>query len=136
MIITLDDYFRAYAGHAEITQEIRHNAENLLAAVNELLDCAVEEGIVLRVNPATGTHVSGQDNGGWRPQACPIGAPTSSHKTGRGVDVADHDGTLDAWITDECLADFHLYREHPDATAGWCHLTSRAPPSGHRTFSP
>lgn len=135
-MITLDNYFRAYAGHPEITDQIRANAQILLEAVNDLLVCAMEQGIKLRTNPATGTFVSGQDNGGWRPQACPIGAPTSSHKQGQGVDVADHDGTLDAWITDECLADFHLYREHPDATAGWCHLTTRAPGSGRRTFFP
>lgn len=135
-MITVDDYFRAYAGHPEITAEIRHNAENLLAAVNELLDCALAEGIRLSTNPATRTFISGQDNGGWRPQACPIGAPTSSHKQGQGVDVADHDGSLDAWITDECLADFHLYREHPESTSGWCHLTTRAPGSGSRTFWP
>jgi hypothetical protein len=135
-MITVENYFRAYAGHPEITAEIRANAEKLLYAVNDLLVCAMQQGVTLRTNPATGTFVSGQDNGGWRPQACPIGAPTSSHKTGRGVDVADHDGTLDAWITDQCLADFNLYREHPDATLGWCHLTSRAPGSGHRTFFP
>ncbi len=135
-MITLDNYFRAYKDHPEITDEIRANAQVLLEAVNALLDCAIEEGITLHPNPATGTFVSGQDNGGWRPQACPIGAPTSSHKTGRGVDVADHSNELDAWITDQCLEDFGLYREHPAATIGWVHLTTRAPGSGRRTFMP
>lgn len=136
MIITVDDYFLAYAGHPEITPTIRGSATALLDSVNALLDCAIEEGIVLHKNPATGTHVSGDKNGGWRPQACPIGAPSSSHKQGRGVDVADHNNELDAWINDQCLEDFGLYREHPAATVGWVHLTDRAPGSGNRTFMP
>lgn len=135
-MITIDDYFRAYAGNPEITPEIRANAEILLDAVNTLLGAAVVAGVPLRRNPATGTYVSGQDNGGWRPQACPIGAPTSSHKIGRGVDVADHEGDLDEWLDDDTLEQYGLYREHPDSTAGWCHLTNRAPGSGHRTFFP
>ncbi len=135
-MISADDYFRAYAGHPEITPEIEANAEALLAKVNALLAWAESEGWQPRINAATGTLVSGQDNGGWRPRACPIGAPRSSHKRGRGVDVADGDGALDAMITDAVLMQFGLYREHPDATAGWCHLTDRAPKSGNRTFWP
>jgi hypothetical protein len=57
-------------------------------------------------------------------------------KQGRAVDVYDPDGHLDAWITDDILEDFGLYREHPDSTSTWCHLTDRAPGSGHRTFWP
>jgi len=29
-----------------------------------------------------------------------------------------------------------LYMEHPDATATWTHLTTRAPHSGRRAFYP
>lgn len=136
MTITQDDYFAAYANHAEITPAIADNADKLLAAVNALLEECIANGWVPRVNPTTGTLISGQQNGGWRPSDCPIGAATSSHKTGRGVDVADGNGSLDALLTDGMLEAHGLYREHPDATSGWCHLTDRAPKSGRRTFWP
>lgn len=135
-MLTSSDYFRAYADHAEITPAIEANADKLLASVNALLEECVANGWVPRVNPATGTLISGQDNGGWRPPECPIGAPASSHKRGRGIDVADGDGALDSLLTDAMLETHGLYREHPDATAGWCHLTDRAPGSGRRTFKP
>lgn len=136
MTITAEHYFKAYADHPEITDEIRANAETLLGRVDLLLDECVSMGWEPTINPATGTYISGQDNGGWRPQACPIGAPSSSHKTGSGVDVADGDGELDKLITDELLTRHGLYREHPESTPGWCHLTTRAPKSGRRTFYP
>lgn len=136
MTITTEHYFKAYADHPEITDEIRANAENLLGRVDLLLDECVSMGWEPTTNPATGTYISGQDNGGWRPQACPIGAPSSSHKTGAGVDVADADGSLDAMITDDLLARHGLYRESPDFTNGWVHLTTRPPKSGRRTFIP
>jgi len=52
------------------------------------------------------------------------------------VDVADGNGKLDETITDALLEAHGLYREHPEATPGWCHLTTRAPKSGRRTFYP
>lgn len=136
MTITTADYFRAYSGHPEITPEIEANADKLLVAVNALLEECIGLGWVPHVNPATGTLISGQDNGGWRPRACPIGAPSSSHKQGRGVDVADADESLDSLIDDDMLERHGLYRESPDATPHWCHLTDRAPKSGRRTFVP
>ena len=136
MTITQEDYFKAYRGHDEITDEIRINAAGLLTAVNALLEDAIAQGWSPMVNPATGTLISGQQNGGWRPQACPIGAPNSSHKQGAGVDVADGDGALDRTINDAMLEAHGLYREHPESTPGWCHLTTRAPKSGRRTFFP
>jgi hypothetical protein len=136
MRISLEDYFRAYADHPEITPEIEHAAARMLDKVNALLTTALAEGVPLRVNPATGTLVSGQDNGGWRPRACPIGAPKSNHKIGRAVDVYDPDGALDAWLDDERLMAFGLAREHPEATERWCHLQDVLPKSGRRTFWP
>jgi len=135
-VITVADYFKAYEGHPEITPEIEGNAAALLEKVNLLLDECESNGWVPRINPVTGTYISGQDNGGWRPPECPEGAATSSHKVGRGVDMADGNGRLDLMITDGVLVRHGLYREHPDATGGWCHLTDRAPKSGKRTFWP
>jgi len=135
MTISPQDYFKAYDGNPEITPEIHENAVELLRKVNGLLEECVGNGWVPRINPATGTLISGQMNGGWRPQACKIGAPASSHKQGRGVDIADANGSLDAMINDVMLAEHRLYREHPlDTEGGWAHLTDRAPKSGNRSF--
>jgi hypothetical protein len=50
----------------------------------------------------------------------------------------DKDEAFDKWLTanPEKLVEHNLYREHPDATKGWCHLSTRKPPSGNRTFRP
>ena len=137
--ISQADYFAAYAGHPGITSAMRGNAEVLLHAVNALLDLALESGQVdLEINPDTGCLVSGKRDGGWRPLECATGAPTSAHKQAMAVDVYDPDGDLDSW----CMNNHHhlfrlgLYLEHPAATRGWCHLTTRAPRSGNRVFYP
>ena len=135
-MISLDDYFKAYADHPALTDEIRENAEKLLDRVNALLDECEGMGWNPRINPATETMISGQKNGGWRPPECAIGAPGSSHKQGRGVDIADADNSLDALITDGMLVRHGLFREAPDFTKSWTHLTDRSPRSGKRTFSP
>jgi hypothetical protein len=92
--------------------------------------------VELRLNPKTESLVSGDTLGGFRPQNATQGAPHSSHKEARAVDVYDPGGKLDAWLNDAKLEHYGLYREHPDATQGWCHLTDRAPGSGRRTFMP
>jgi hypothetical protein len=135
-VITIDDYFGRWNAHPDATVERRQNAERLLKKVNALLEAAVTGGVHLLINHDTGTHVSGQTLGGFRPQSCTIGAPNSAHKQGRAVDVYDPIGELDGWINDTVLEQFGLYREAPPATAGWCHLTDRAPGSGKRTFFP
>lgn len=136
MTITIEQYFRAYANHPEITPEIHENAVELLRKVNALLEDCLTRGWTPVENPATGSLISGQNNGGWRPSDCPIGSPGSSHKQGRGVDVADADNSLDAMVHDIMLAEHGLFREHPDATQNWAHFSDRAPPSGRRTFRP
>lgn len=134
-MINTEEYFRAYEGHAEITPEIHENAAELLGKVNALLEECVGNGWKPTVNPDTGNLISGQKNGGFRPSDCPVGSPKSSHKQGRGVDVADADNSLDAMVHDVMLAEHGLYREHPlDTAGGWCHLTDRAPGSGKRSF--
>ena len=47
--------------------------------------------------------------------------------------TAELDGlTLDDWLDDDTLERYGLYREAPDATPHWCHLTTRPPMSGRR----
>ena len=135
-MITIADYFKGYAGNPGITLEHEANAAALLEKVNDLLEYMVEQGWRASKNPSTGTMVSGQTDGGWRPQECTTGAPNSAHKQGRAVDVADRSGDLDVMLNDSTLEEFGLYREAPGSTNHWTHLTDRAPASGHRTFYP
>lgn len=141
-MIGVEQYLGQHAASAapgELTDEIRANAKTLTERVNPLLMAFLKE-----------TGFSRVLRSGWRPagfnasfthldanrQPVRGGAPHSRHMTGEGVDVADNDGKLDAWLTDEKLAEFDLYREHPDATPSWCHLQTCPPGSGHRTFHP
>jgi hypothetical protein len=132
-MITIRDYFGSHGGY--ITRDVQ-NAKNLLAHIHPLLDAAAKAGVIPPMNPKTGTQISGEKWGGWRTQACPIGAPNSAHKTGEAIDIYDPENKLDAWLTDERLEKYDLYREHPEDTLGWCHLSTRAPRSGRRTFKP
>lgn len=137
MILSLAAYVGPHAKSPDWNAARVDNAIALLLRVNALIaHLETVMGIVFRVNPGTGTCVSGKTFGGFRPQDCPQGAPTSSHKDGAGVDLYDPDNKIDDALDDALLEKFHLYREHPSATARWCHLTTRAPRSGRRTFLP
>lgn len=135
-MITTAQYFGEFLEHRDALDVYKKNADALLEKVNALIFTYERSGGKVPVNPLTGCQISGTRYGGFRPQDCSQGAPQSSHKTGRGVDVYDPQGKFDAWITDEILEAFGLYREHPDDTHGWVHLTDRAPGSGRRTFQP
>jgi len=135
-VITIDQYFGIYANHPDAGPGMYASAEKMLERVNALLSQAESEGVTLQTNPNTNSQVSGETNGGFRPQDCPIGAAKSSHKQARAVDVFDPRNDLDSWVTDEILTAHGLYREHPDDTPRWCHLSDKAPGSGKRTFHP
>jgi hypothetical protein len=135
-MILLSDYFGPWIDHDDATDERKAHAAELLEKVNALLDEAFLYEIEIVDNPTTGTLISGSTYGGFRPQDCKQGAPTSSHKIGRGVDIYDPHNALDNWITDAILEKHGLYREAPLATNHWCHLSDRAPGSGNRTFMP
>lgn len=134
MIITQKDYFGPWIMHKDATPDRQAAAILMLSKVNALI--AEVSGLALQENPVTGTMVSGLDLGGFRPQACRVGAVNSSHKDGRGIDIYDPDNHLDNWITDAVLERHDLYREMPSSTPGWCHLTDRPPHSKMRTFWP
>lgn len=135
-MITIDDYFGCYAKHPDAIPGKWAVADAMLEKVNALLKAAEDCGIDLPVNPRTGTQISGGENGGFRPNTCSVGAPLSNHKRARAVDVFDPGEELDAWLTDELLKQFGLWREAPDYTKGWVHLQDVAPKSGKRTFLP
>lgn len=135
-VITSQQYFGIWMFHPDATPERMINANELLGRVERVMDRLEEMGVVFRTNPATKSQVSGQTFGGFRPQDCPQGAPNSSHKEGQAVDIYDPFNEIDGVITDDLLTQFDLYREHPDSTPNWCHLTTRPPHSGHRSFLP
>ncbi len=132
-MITLDDYFGQWLMHPDATAERKTHANSLLDKVNALL---FEYPGEQHINPQTGSCISGATYGGFRPQDCPQGAPNSSHKEGMAIDIYDPHGDLDKWLTDDILEEYGLYREHPDHTIHWCHLSIRPPGSGKRTFFP
>ena len=135
-MITLSQYVGIHKDSPDWTAERKSNAVELLSRVNALLGHLGRQGTPMQINPVTGSLVSGQTFGGFRPQSCPQGAPTSSHKIGQGVDLFDPRENLDNAITTDLLIEFGLYREAPSATKGWTHLTTRPPKSGKRTFLP
>ena len=137
--VSLGQYFNDKISNEEITAKIEWNAEILLGRVNILLKAfETTTGYKVEINPKTSNNISGNlhGDGGFRLQHSSTGSKSSSHKEGRGIDIYDNSGRLDAWITDEILQEHSLYREHPSATLHWCHLTTRAPASQNRTFYP
>jgi hypothetical protein len=135
-MITIAQYVGVHKSHPAWTPVMQTNALVLLSKVNPLLEYLATLGVISPKNPATGSNVSGVTYGGWRPPECPQGAPNSSHKLARGVDVFDPSNDVDDTLTDAILERFALYREHPSATNTWCHLTDRAPNSKRRSFYP
>ena len=140
-MINAAEYFGDKVTHPDCTQERQDNANELLVRVNALLARAKMETVYQDwIDEDTGTQISGAKggygDGGFRLQSASTGKPFSSHKQGMAVDVYDPHGKLDDWITDGLLEEFDLYREAPTATRGWCHLSTKAPGSGHRTLVP
>jgi hypothetical protein len=144
-MITLKQYF----GGKPHTTEHEMLAFVMLSRVENLVAEAVAAGAFeSKIDPDTGTEISGSKggsgDGGFRLPDSKTGKKLSSHKEAKAVDRYDPDDKLDDWISkfddgkggNSKLQKYGLYREHPKATPGWCHLTSRAPGSGKRTFIP
>ena len=139
VIVTIEQYAGRYLAHCDFTQERRANAVGLLAIVNPVLALAIADGVPLEVNPTTGCLISGSGNGGFRPQDCPIGAPTSNHKQGRGIDIYDPRRLFARW----CLRNIERLKalgvrgmENPQWTPTWVHLQDITVKSGKFVFIP
>lgn len=135
--ITIRDYF----GTKPHTDEHSDNAVILLACVNALLAEFVAQGGTLHKDPDTGTYISGSKggagDGGFRLSNSTTGKPGSAHKEAMAVDVFDAGDKLDEWITRDILMKYSLFREAKQWTLGeWCHLQTRPPKSGNRSFNP
>ncbi len=131
-MITVEQYFRDF----EHTETHTENAKALLNRVAMLIAFAETQGVKARINKKTGSIISGDTYGGFRPLSCPIGAEKSAHKQGMAVDIYDPDNALDAFVNDIILTKFDLYREHPDDTQHWLHVSTKIPASKRRTFKP
>lgn len=131
-MITRAQWLGPYAAHpAAQAQAILANGDRLLGAVNHVLGLAEADGVHLVLNPATGSLVSGQGNGGLRPPDCTVGAPRSQHKNGNAVDVYDPTRQLMAWLLADGarLLTLGVWIEHPQWCHSWAHLQS-VPPAG------
>lgn len=144
-MISVIDYFGPRLNHPEATAEMKAAANTMLGCVNRLLAEAMLAhcGYTGAADADTGTCVSGSPprehmsgDGGFRSSDSLTGAAHSKHRIARAVDVFDPGNHLDAWISDEILTTYGLWREHPDATPGWCHLQDLPPGSGKRTYLP
>jgi hypothetical protein len=138
MSITLKDYVGPHATSRDWTQERQRNSAALLVAANRLMAEAALAGVEFSINPKTNSQISGSTYGGFRPQNCPIGAPNSNHKEGRGVDVYDPKNEIDAWCMKnlDVLEQCGIWIEHPSKTNTWSHWQSVAPRSGNRVYMP
>jgi hypothetical protein len=140
IIITGAMYFmgRDRLHAAELTPQLRANAQALLDRVNALLGRMASSRITPEDSPRTGSPVTS----GWRPAQVNASihnaAPRSHHMRCNAIDLYDPEGVLDDWCMDnlDALMDLGLYLEHPSATKGWCHLQAVAPRSGKRVFYP
>jgi len=128
--------------------EQEERAGGLLANVEALRQEAEREGVARSLDPDTGCEISGSKggdgDGGFRTPGSDTGVPGSAHRSGEAVDVYDPENKLDTWLDtfetgdggNTKLSVYGLFREAPDSTPGWCHLQTRAPGSGKRTFQP
>lgn len=138
-MLTLADVVGSHAQSADLTEaRVANIIDLLLPACADLERRMLAAGVEFPVNPQTGSGVSGQTFGGFRPQSCCIGAPRSNHKEGLAVDRYDPFGKIDAWLLDhqDVMAECGIWIESPGATPGWSHWQVVSPKSGRRVFLP
>mgnify|MGYP001617590000 FL=1 len=130
--ITLKDFLMGRDKAAPITPIMQADAEDLLEKVNALL---------IDFYKAYPDAPARTVSSGYRPaafNAAAGGAKLSNHMICRAIDLTDRDQLMDKFLTlhPEMLIKHDLYREHPDSTPNWAHLSSFPPKSKKRTFLP
>lgn len=133
-MFTKEQYFNGY----DYTPEQDATATNLVRIVGALIGYLITMGVRIQQNPKTGSIISGEKYGGFRPQQCPIGAKNSKHKVAAAVDIYDPTDEIDTYLLhkQDILSRFGVYMEHPSKTQGWCHLSIEPPPSKNHVFYP
>lgn len=135
-MIDLEDYFDRWMDDAP--EEHINNALVLLEKAGRLEGYLIGLGLNFPDNPKTGNGISGTLYGGYRPQDCGIGKPRSAHKIGMAVDRFDPRNEIDLFLYNDekhhldrgTLKESILYRygifiEHPSATTGWSHWSTK-----------
>lgn len=140
-MISKQQYLGIHAKSSDLTSARLANIDRLLTSVNRLMMLGVKENIIFPINKNTGSQISGEIFGGFRPQSCPIGASNSAHKEGLAVDIYDPIEAIDSWLKTsdtarELYEQLGLYFEKPDYTRGWSHWSLKKPISGNRFFIP
>lgn len=137
-MFTIDQYVGIHKNSPDWNTYRQDNAARLLTACANLQNIMEHDGVKFPINPKTGSEISGETYGGFRPQDCPIGAAHSSHKEGLAVDRFDPNGEIDGWLMrhPDILVQTGIYIESPDYTPGWSHWTILAPGSGKHVFIP
>lgn len=128
-MLTVEQYLSQHgAGHeAELTDELRANAQVTVDKANQLLAAFGEE--------------RGQRSG-WRPQsvndAMPNAAHASFHITCQAIDLDDDDRRLQNWCVENLptIASIGLWMENKIATPSWTHVQIVPPHSGQRVYFP
>lgn len=136
--ITIAEYLGHYADHPDATPQVCEAAINMLERVNSFYAIAAADGVRFQDNPHTGGGVAGSGNGGFRPKLCPVGATSSTHKTGHAVDRFDPSRQFAAWCIahQDVLKEHGLYMEDPRWTPSWVHLQDVPPKSGNIVYIP
>lgn len=138
--ITLEHYAGPYLHDPDFDLEARARAIHTVGCINAVLEMAEADGIEFERNPNTRTLISGNGNGGFRPQRCPIGAPGSAHKHAEAGDIAEVLGRRFArWCLqnrDRMIAAGIRAMERPQWTPTWVHLQTRPVRSGAFFFIP
>lgn len=115
--LSLKQYWmnRDQTHQSELTEEIKQNAQNLVAHVNAFLNDLEWTGKVVV-------------SSGWRPpsvnQTVKGAAKKSLHQLGLAVDIQDVNGELAVKIKEkpELLEKYGLWMEDPSYTKTWTHL--------------
>lgn len=141
-MISLEQYWmdRDAEYSADLTEEVRRNAAQLLERVNRLLASAADEQVEPGIDARTGTPVAS----GWRPKSVndsTANAGTKSrHTSGLAIDLRDYppDRSLARWClrNEDLLEEIGLWMEDPRWTPTWVHLQAVPPGSGRRVYVP
>jgi hypothetical protein len=133
-MIQASDYFRQFKDHKEITDQIKKNADKLIARVGVLLSLIPIEKPVI--------------TSGFRPQSYNKkigGSPNSHHCFGNAIDIWDPDKKISEWCLHniEYLKENSIFIENPEVTCKsedrmrrWVHFQQVAPKSGNQVFNP
>lgn len=133
-MITLDQYWmgRDKTHVADLTDEIRSNANATVRTINQLLALAEADGVTC-----------GGCASGWRPlsvnDATANAAKNSKHVQALAMDVRDSEGrALARWCLRNLakLESLGLWMEDPRWTPTWVHLQIVPPKSGNRIYIP